>query len=161
MAQVAVPAKADASRKFNRIETLLVERGVVTTEALVAAKDRQRGAKRPLVEVLVEQGAVNEELMASVLAEAAGVPLATAADLKPQADVQKLVPAELAQMGILPLRVENGTLVVAVIDPMQIMAFDELAVRTGLKVRPLVARRASCAAPCRARGRASSPSTTS
>src|SRR5262245_17178416 len=104
MPMTAVHATPDSGRKFTRVEKELVERGVATPDAIAAARDRQRGAKRPLAEVLVEQGAVDEGRLADVLAELAGVPVAEAEDLRPEEAVQKLVPSELAQGGILPLR---------------------------------------------------------
>src|SRR5262249_34971065 len=50
------------------------------------------------------------------------------------------VPPELARIGILPLRVEGDTLYVAAIDPLQVLAFDELSLRTGLKVSQVLAK---------------------
>jgi len=44
-----VPTKAaQTAHRFTRIETILLDRKVVTVEQLSAAKDRQRGAKLPL-----------------------------------------------------------------------------------------------------------------
>ena len=140
MKPLAYTSPSDAVRRFTRVEATLVERKVVSQEALIAAKDRQRGAKRPLVEILVEQGAVDESRLAEVLAELAGVPVTADGDLCPMRDVQRLVPPELAQYGILPLRIEDDSLVVAASDPFQVLAFDELSVRTGKKVRVQVAR---------------------
>lgn len=127
--------------RLGRIENLLVEQGVVTYEALAAAKDRQRGAKLPLVEVLLEQEAVDEDRLVAVLAKALGITVSPAEALDPDPSVQDLVSAELAQrLGLLPLRVEGGTLIVATGDPLQLPAFDELAMRTGLRVQTLFAK---------------------
>jgi type IV pilus assembly protein PilB len=130
----------DVVRKLTRLESMLVDRQVATRDAIVAARERQRGAKRPLVEVLVEQGAVDEARLVAVLAEMAGVSVVEGEALRPQEHVQRLVPADLAQAGILPLRIEDEALVVATSDPFQVLAFDELSVRVGRKVRVVVAR---------------------
>ncbi len=128
-------------RRLNRIETLLIERSVVTYEALEAAKDRQRGAKKPLVEVLLEQEAVDEDFLVEVLAEATGRTVVPEHELQPDPEVQDLVDADLAQrLGVLPLRVEGDTLFVATGDPLEVVAFDELAGRTHLKIEPLFAK---------------------
>ncbi len=128
-------------RRLNRIETVLVARGVVSIEALDAAKARQRGAKRPLVEVLLEQEAVDEDELVAALAAVTGRSVLEASELLPDPGVQGLVPAETAQrLGLLPLREEDGELVVATGDPLQVLALDELAQQVGMPVRALFAK---------------------
>ena len=137
----AAASRADTPRRLNRIESLLVRRGVVSLPALQAAKQRQRGAKKPLVDVLLEQQAVDEELLVEVLAEATGMDVIDDAALRPDPEVQDLVPMETVQrLGLLPLRRDGDRLVVATSDPLQIVAFDELARRTRLEIEPVFAR---------------------
>ena len=62
------PDGGQTSRRASRLERILLSEGVVTEEALQAARERQKGAKRPLLEVLVEQAAVDEAEVVRVLA---------------------------------------------------------------------------------------------
>lgn len=124
----------------SRLASLLLAEGMVDEDTLRAAQERQRGAKRPLFEILIEQGALTEEQYVNVLAAASGLKVVSADDLDPDPSVQDLVPMEIAQrLGILPLHVSGGELVVATGDPYQLPAFDELAARTDLRVRPVFA----------------------
>jgi len=123
--------------RLSRIESVLLEKGVVSRAALAAAKDRQRGAKRPLLEVLLEQQSVDETELVRIVEQSLGRPALAPEDLTPDADVQSYVSAETAQrLGILPLRLDDGVLILATSDPFQLPAFDEIAAAAQLRVRP-------------------------
>jgi type IV pilus assembly protein PilB len=126
---------------YSRLESMLLDRGLVTLEALASVQGRRIGAMRPLVEVLLEQRLVTEDaFLKAIAAEARMTPLSPK-DVKPEADVQRLVPTSLAQRhGILPLRLEpDGALLVATADPFQIDVLDEVRARAGTRIRVVLA----------------------
>lgn len=131
----------EAGTHRNRVESILLSRGVITEELLDEAKARQKGAKRPLVEVLLEQEAVDEDLLVRVLAEVTGMQLLPREALIANPDVQHLVPTEMVQRhGILPLSVTRDELIVATADPFQVEVFDDLARMVNLRIRPVFAK---------------------
>ncbi len=135
------------TRGRSRIEALLLKRGLVTAFRLEALAGRVAAAKRPLVEVLLEHGVLTEpQLLQAVAEESRMEPMATP-DVLPSPDVQRMIPAEIAQRhGILPLRLDaDGSLVVVTADPFQIDVIDELRARVGRRIRVLLARRRPCA----------------
>ena len=127
--------------KLTRLESILVVRNLVGVTALREARERQAGAKRPWIEILLEQNAIDEELAIQAIAHEAGMSPLGSADLLPDPSVQSLVPADVAQrLGILPLRIESGHLLVATADPFQLPAFDDISARAQLPVRARLAR---------------------
>lgn len=125
----------------SRLESLLLARGLVTMVRLAAVSGRVLGAKRPLVEVLLEQGVLDEDaFVRAVAAETRMEPLRTE-DVSADPAVQRLIPSDVAQRhGLLPLRLEaDGTLVIATADPFQIDVIDEVRARSGHRVRVVLA----------------------
>lgn len=123
------------------LESLLLERRLVSAVRLAAVAGRVVGAKRPLVEVLLEQGVLDEAAFVRAVASASRMEPLPAEEVRPDPKVQALVPAELAlRHGILPLRVDpDETLVVATADPFQIDVLDEVRARAGRRVRVVLA----------------------
>jgi type IV pilus assembly protein PilB len=125
----------------SRLESLLIARCLVTMVRLAAVSGRGLGAKRPLVEVLLEQGVLDEDaFVRAVAAETRMEPLRTE-DVSADPAVQRLIPSDVAQRhGLLPLRLEaDGTLVIATADPFQIDVIDEVRARSGHRVRVVLA----------------------
>jgi len=129
------------NRSRPRIEALLLKRGLVTAFRLEALAGRVAAAKRPLVEVLLEHGVLTEAQLVEAVAEESRMEPVPTADVRPSPDVQRMIPAEIAQRhGILPLRLDpDGSLVVVTADPFQIDVIDELCARVGRRIRVLLA----------------------
>jgi CheY-like chemotaxis protein len=133
-------------RRRSRLESVLLERGLVDVLSLQEALDRRRGAKRPLVEVLVEQGVPEEDLV-RLLASVSGLPVIAAEDVRPDAAVQDLLPLDLArELGVLALSRAGQELTVAVSDPFDLGTLWEHGVSTGLRIRAVIAPPSALAA---------------
>lgn len=104
-------------RKTQQLGQILVELGYITQEQLVRAVMEQKDTGERLGAILVRRGSLNYEQLTEALAKQAGLPYVkfTIADVQPEA-VAELSPALARRLQILPLRVENGRLLVAPMD---------------------------------------------
>jgi hypothetical protein len=124
-----------------RIGDLLVDAGAITQEQLHEALRQQSRLGGRLGSNLVELGFIDERRLAAVLAEQLKIPSASAGTLdKIAPEVLRLVPAPVAErLRVLPLREDAGKLWIAMADPTDKEALDELARVTKRPVRPMVA----------------------
>jgi hypothetical protein len=127
-----------------RIGELLVERGAITPERLEAGLAAQRQTRQRLGAVLIGQGAITEATLAQVLSEAMGLPQVDVAAISPDwAAVHMLRARFCEQHDLFPIALESvggrRQLVVAMSDPLNVSAIEEMEFTTGLKVSPRVA----------------------
>lgn len=94
----------------------------------------------PLHELIIERGFVKEEAVLEVLAEEFGMEVVDLTKVTIDPDTLKSMPLKLVhRRTLMPLKRENGTLVVATGDPYDVYALDELQTLTGLQVLPVLA----------------------
>ena len=118
--------------------SMLVERGAVTEEALETALTEQRETRERLGAILVRRG-LEPEALARTLAAQLRLEHA-AAPLRPENGVLDLVPRTLAlRLRVLPLAANGRSIRIAMADPLDANAIDDLQFRTGRRVEPSVA----------------------
>ncbi|MFM7151354.1 MAG: GspE/PulE family protein, partial [Gemmataceae bacterium] len=119
----------------------LQRRGVLKPDDLLRIEEvSAQTPDKPLHELLVEKNFAREEDVLAALAEEFGLDLVDLSEAKVEKDVLQSMPSKLVhRRTIMPLRRENGTLVVATGDPFDVYALDELAMITGLQVQPVLA----------------------
>ena len=131
----------------NQLGALLVSGGLLTTEALEAALVDQAASGRSLGRILIEQGLVTEADLVSTLAAQIGLDYVDLADEAVDASAATLITDHLARRyQALPIRWEDGKLVVAMADPSNVFAVDDIRAITGAEVRTVVATRTSITA---------------
>jgi type IV pilus assembly protein PilB len=121
-----------------RLGRVLVQAGLITQEQLDVALAEQSG--RSLCSVLVDQGVSDETAIARAVAENMGVPFVDlgAIDIDPTAAT--MLSVEMARRHTcLPIKIQDDELVVALSDPANIFAIDDLRIVTGYDIRPVVA----------------------
>ncbi|HSC86960.1 MAG TPA: hypothetical protein VLC09_06800 [Polyangiaceae bacterium] len=128
-----------------RLGDLLVEMGLVTSAQLDDALQRQQQDKRRLGELLVEAGAISEAKVTQVISQQLSVPWVSLSHIDFSRPLLDLVPSETAQRyGVVPIYVRRGknkeqTLYVAMQDPSESDALDEISRFSGLPVRAMIA----------------------
>ena len=126
---------------------ILVDRGLITGEQLQRAVAEQRRLGRTLGRVLVELGMVTESQLVAAIAQQVGLPFVdlTEFPVDPSAvtSVSSLV---CRRHGALPIGYEEGRLLVAMADPSNVVAVDDIRSLTGRDVKPVVATRADLTA---------------
>lgn len=124
---------------------VLVERGLITNEALEEALSTQKrdGRGRLIGEILVEQGLVDEAAVMEVVAEAYGLPFVRGvARLADPAIVNCIAREFVEEHGVLPLYRVRGMLTVAVAEPANLYLIEEIRRISGCEVQLAVATRA-------------------
>lgn len=123
-----------------RIGDLLLAAGLVDEMQLTAALSHQRQWGGRLGDVLVELGFVAEVMLWKGLAKQLSLPLVSLPTMQIAADCLQAIPHELAQRhGVFPVRLRGRELFLATSEPINVTALDDVAFRTGLKVRPVLA----------------------
>ena len=124
----------------------LVRATSLTEEALAEAQRRQEESGKRLTDVLLELGLLPEDRLLEALGEFYGLPVQEA--LNPEevdGDLATGVPISFAKAhSLLPIRKEDGRLLVAVADPLLVDPLDDLRLLyPGLEVEPVLASRRS------------------
>lgn len=123
-----------------RIGDLLLDAGVISEEQLQKALGEQKELKMRLGDVLLSQGYITQQQFIEVLEFQLGIPHVQLYRQKIEQKVINLLPQRLAeQHGVIPLRVEGSKLVLAMSDPLDYYAIDEIRMATGLRVEPVIA----------------------
>jgi hypothetical protein len=123
-----------------KIGEMLVARGLVTERDVHEALARQRATGRRLGETLFEIGAISSFDLARVLAERQNLPFVDLRDVDPDPDAIALISAGLArQYLVLPLRTEPGRLYVAMANPADVYALDDIRAMTDRAVEASMA----------------------
>jgi type IV pilus assembly protein PilB len=123
-----------------RIGELLLKEKRITPEQLQEALNYQKANGGKLGLNLIKLGFVKDEEITALLSRQYGVPSINLADFEIDQAVIKLVPAETAQKyQILPLNRSGATLTIAMTDPTNVFAMDDIKFMTGYNVEPVVA----------------------
>ncbi len=123
-----------------RIKKILLRRGAISEEGLALAQAEAADAGIRLEKFLADKQRVPPAEMALALAEYLQMPPMVLTHFMPDRHVQELIsPEVMVRRKIIPVARINRTLTVAVADPFDLMAIDELATQTGLRIVAVVA----------------------
>ncbi len=123
-----------------RMGDVLLRTGLVSPEQLDAALEAQEANGGRLGDVLVKLRVTTEEQIAGALAEQRHLPYVHLATATIDLDAATMLPARyLQRKRILPMGFEDGALVLAMADPLDVEAMDETEMLTGLRVTPVIA----------------------
>src|SRR4249919_3667422 len=131
-----------------RIGELLLKEKRITPDQLQQALTHQKANGGKLGFNLVKMGFVKDEEITALLSKQYGVPSINLTQFEIDPAVIKLIPAETAQKyQIVPLSRAGATLTIAMTDPTNVFAMDDIKFMTGYNVEPVVASEAVVAAP--------------
>ncbi len=123
-----------------RIGELLLKEKRITPEQLQQALAAQKANGGKLGYNLVKMGFVKDEEITALLSKQYGVPSINLAQFQIDPAVVKLVPPETAQKyQIIPLSRSGASLTIAMTDPTNVFAMDDIKFMTGYNVEPVVA----------------------
>jgi type IV pilus assembly protein PilB len=123
-----------------RLGDLLLKEKRITPEQLQQALAVQREKGGKLGYTLVSLGFVKETEITALLSKQFGVPSITISQFEIDAAIIKLIPSETAQKyQIIPLSRSGATLTIAMTDPTNVFAMDDIKFMTGYNVEPVVA----------------------
>src|ERR671934_1868567 len=123
-----------------RIGELLLKEKLITPEQLQQALTQQKANGGKLGFNLVKMGFVKDDQITALLSKQYGVPSINLAQFKLDPTIIKLVPNETARKyQIIPLSRSGSTLTIAMTDPTNVFAMDDIKFMTGYAVEPVVA----------------------
>jgi type IV pilus assembly protein PilB len=127
-----------------RLGDMLVKAALITREQLNQALQQQQTGGGRIGTNLVKLGFISEDDITSFLSRQYGVPSINLSHFEIDANVIKLIPSEIAQKHqVIPINRTGNVLTVAMTDPSNIFAIDDIKFMTGFKVEPVVAAESS------------------
>lgn len=130
-------------RKKVRLGDLLVQKGIITEEQLSEALKQQKEKKLMLGEMIVSMGFASQSQINDVLCEHLNIDFVDMREEEPDPQVLSLLDESIMRKyTLVPLRHDNnnaGALQVAMADPMNILAMDDINIITGMQVVPILA----------------------
>lgn len=125
---------------MSRIGELLVREKMVSLQQLQQAQDEAKRTGKRLGATLSRLGYVNDQALTQFVAKQYSLPSIDLAEIEIDAAVLKLVPREICEKHqVIPVRRNGPTLIVAMADPSNIYAIDELKFLTQYNIEPVVA----------------------
>jgi type IV pilus assembly protein PilB len=128
----------------NRLGELLVRNQLIDNQQLNQALEDQKLNGGRIGTCLVRLGFVKEEELSAFLSKQYGVPSINLSDFEVDPEIVRQVPAEIAQKyQIVPVNRAGSTLIVAMNDPSNLFAIDDLKFMTGFNIEVVVATESS------------------
>jgi type IV pilus assembly protein PilB len=123
-----------------RLGELLTKAGLISQDQLKEALKVQKETSSKLGEALIRLGFVAEEDITECLSQQFGVPSINLSHFEIDPAVIKLVPADVSRKyNVLPVNKTGATLTIAMADPTNVFAMDDIKFMTGYNVEPVVA----------------------
>lgn len=139
----AIPKSAAATSilsKKMRLGDALISEGLINEEQLQQALALQKKSGKRLGAVLVEMHLVTEQDIVQILSKQLRIPFIDLSNYLIDPVIAKLVPEHIAKRHMLiPINKVGNKLTVAMVDPLNIIAIDDIQLMTGLMVKPVVA----------------------
>ncbi|HHX87829.1 MAG TPA: Flp pilus assembly complex ATPase component TadA, partial [Firmicutes bacterium] len=123
-----------------RIGELLIDSKAITREQLFEALEEQKANYRPTGQILISKGFITEEKLAQTLEEQLGILQVNLYNYNIDPEVATSIPTHMAQRyQVIPIHRQGKKVILAMADPMNIIALDDVAMYTGAEVEPVIA----------------------
>ena len=127
--------------KSRRIEAVLLESGLITEEQLEIVQNEQKKTGKRISRLLVEKDFITEENLFAVLEEKLDIPQVNLNQYPINQEDVKSIPAEMAlRHRVIPIARKDGQITLAMADPLDLAAVDDVAMVTGSEVYPVAVR---------------------
>jgi type IV pilus assembly protein PilB len=132
------PRRSSARGRF--ISDVIAELGFVPADRVQAAVEEARTSGRTAEQVLLESGALTSDQLARATAERFGLNHVDLNIYKADLGAANLIPSQAARrFSAVPIGYEDERLLVAMVDPSNVLALDDMKLLTGQELRPVVA----------------------
>ncbi|MFQ5791091.1 MAG: GspE/PulE family protein, partial [Acidobacteriota bacterium] len=129
---------ADTSLK-DRLVQMLINSGLISEEHIEQAERIQKETGQQIVRILIEHGFVSSEKLMITLSEHVGVPPVNLEKISVPPEVAGLISKQLAMYyQVVPISKIGNTLTVAMADPLNVFALDDLRLMTGMEIQPVI-----------------------
>ena len=121
------------------LSEVLIKENLITPKQLQEAKEKQRGAKKPIHELFVEMGFITEEVLVNILSRIYKMPISNLKKESIDPSVTKLISYIMAKRyGVFPVRKEGDSLLLAMSDPTDIIALDDIRAIVNMRITPIL-----------------------
>lgn len=122
-----------------KLGEMLVDAGVITLDQLQEALEVQRETGKRLGEVIIESEIATEDDVQDVLASQLGIEKIDLYEERVDNEVARLISADMiTRHQAMPVRQEGNEVIVAMVDPLNLLAIDDIRLSTGLDVVPRI-----------------------
>lgn len=136
---MATNVNTGASAK-KRIGELLLDSGIITKEQLDSALSEQKDTGKKIGSILIDKGFISKEDLAGFLEKQLGYPYCDLSNVIIDANVIKTIPVDVCRKyKLIPFGQNNDMLSIAMVNPMDLYAIDDIKFMTNCDVKPFVA----------------------
>lgn len=122
-----------------RLGDILVKNGVIDEDKLFKALDLQKSTGQKLGVTLITQGWITEDQLFKVLEEQYQIPYVDINNIYIDPKVPKLISESLARKHmVIPIRLENNVITIAMVDPLDMIAKDDIRLITAMDINPVI-----------------------
>ncbi|MDR1622950.1 MAG: Flp pilus assembly complex ATPase component TadA, partial [Synergistaceae bacterium] len=127
----------DIMKAQPKLGDILVQAGAITETQLMDALSQQKRLGRRLGDILVSNGIITEIRLAEALANQLGLPMFTLTRYRPMTEAIRLIPRNVSErLQLIPLSiVEGDSLLIAMANPLDLLAQDEVRILTGRDIK--------------------------
>lgn len=127
-------------KRQDSLAEMLVRENIINAEQLNKAIAKTNVAKQPLGEVLVGLGFISQEGIAKALGRFLDIPCIKLSDYKITVEVAQLLPESIVRRNrLIPVKLEADTLYIAMSDPLNLAALEEVKLASKFQIRQMVA----------------------
>ena len=127
-------------KETKRLGNLLLESGLITEEQLEYVLEVQKTTDKKIGEIFVEEGIISEDEVIEMLEFQFGIPHIDLNKHLIDSEVPRLISEKMARRyTLIPVKKDGKRLIVAMSDPLNIFAVDDIKIATGLEVVPVIA----------------------
>ncbi|HOX09003.1 MAG TPA: type II secretion system ATPase GspE [Candidatus Omnitrophota bacterium] len=137
---MAIEKDQPKQEKYKRIGQLLLDKKMINEHQLEQALEEQKLTGKLLGRIFVDMGVVKEDDILQLLGARSGFSVIKLKDMKIPREVIDKVPASVAKIyTIMPISAEGNQLSIAIADPLNVAAFDDLRFTLGMNIKGVVA----------------------
>lgn len=119
---------------------LLIEEGLITEKQLQRAQEINKKTNEPISKILVSMGFVNDKDITEVIGKQMGVSFIDLDNYELDSELSRSIPEHLAQRyKIIPVAQKDNKLTLAMVDPLNVIAIDDIRLITGFDIEPVIA----------------------
>ncbi len=123
----------------DRLKAIFIRDGIISSEDLSRALDEQAKTGEELGKILLKMKLVDEDTLRQVLSEGLGIPIIKVSCVKLDSSIIKIIPSKVCRnYQLVPISLIGEHLTVAMADPLNIFAIDNLKALTGYSIIPVI-----------------------
>jgi type IV pilus assembly protein PilB len=136
--------KTQKNYNISNLVKALLKKELITKKQLLDAKSKQLVSKRSLQELLVEMDYIEENELIKISSKVFDIPVFNPNKEKIDSAATKLISDKVARRySIFPVRKDTNALILAMVDPTNIIALDDIAIMANMEIKPVLSTKAN------------------